>query len=79
MSFSSKVKDELARHIGEARHCRIAEIAAIINVCGKIKENEKGEVLSLKIQTENAAVARKCFTLLKKTFNIKVEISIKKN
>ncbi len=79
MSFSSKVKDELARHIGEARHCRIAEIAAIINVCGKIKENEKGEIISLKIQTENAAVARKCFTLLKKTFNIKVEISIKKN
>ena len=30
MSFSSKVKKELAGHISNATHCRIAEIAAII-------------------------------------------------
>lgn len=79
MSFSTKVKEELTRHIGSARHCRIAEIAAFINMCGEIKENEQEEVIGLKIQTENPAVARKCFTLLTKTFNIKVEVSIRRS
>jgi len=66
MSFSSRVKEELARHIGSARHCRIAEAAAIINMCGKLGKNKDGQITGLKIQTENPAVARKCFTLLKK-------------
>lgn len=79
MSFSSKVKEELARRIGEARHCRIAEIAAIIQVGGHIKLSKDNKVLGLHIQTENSAVARKCFTLLKKTFNIKMDISIRRN
>ena len=29
MSFSGMVKEELSRHIGSGRHCRIAELAAI--------------------------------------------------
>ncbi len=79
MSFSSKVKEELSRHEGSARHCKIAEIAAFINMCGKIKRGPEGQITSLKIQTENAAVARKCFTLIKKTFNIKIEVSIRRS
>ncbi len=78
MSFSSKVKEELSRHIGSARHCRIAEIASLINMCGKIKVNTINDI-SLKVTTENAAVARKYFTLLKKTFNINVEVLIRKS
>ena len=31
MSFSSKVKDELSRQLSPARHCQIAETAAIIS------------------------------------------------
>ena len=79
MSFSSNVKEELARHIGSARHCLIAETAAIINMCGKVSHGTDGKINGLKIQTENAAVARKCFTLLKKTYNIKIEVSIRRN
>ena len=30
MSFSSEVKEELAKHISPARHCQIAELAALI-------------------------------------------------
>ncbi len=33
----------------------------------------------LKIQTENEAVARKCFTLLQKTFNIETKIFVREN
>ena len=68
MSFSSGVKEELSRHQTMARHCQIAEIAAIISMCGGVSISEK-ESYSLKIQTENVYVARKYFTLLKKAFN----------
>lgn len=68
-SFSFGVKEELSRQLSSARHCRIAEIAAIISLCGKIQIDENDRYC-IKISTENVAVARKYFTLLKKTFNI---------
>ena len=69
MSFSGNVKGELAGHIHSARHCRLAELAAILQFCGKIRTNENGwQILSIDI--ENEAVRKKCFTLLTKTFNI---------
>ena len=70
MSFSSGVKDELSRHQTLARHCQIAEIAAIISMCGGVSISEKDHY-SLKIQTENVYVARKYFTLLKNIFKRK--------
>ena len=76
MSFSSKVKDELSRQLSPARHCQIAEIAAIISLCGKIIISEEDHY-AIKIHTENVAVARKYFTLLKKTYNINTDISIR--
>jgi cell division protein WhiA len=79
MSFSSTIKEELSRHIGTARHCRIAEIAAIINVSGQIEFNEISNRYGIKVHTENPTVARKYFTLLKKTFNISVEVVIRRS
>lgn len=76
MSFSSRVKEELSYQTGSAMHCRIAEIAAILSMCGQIFQEEDGKV-SIKIQTENLAVARKYFTLLKKAYNIDVDICIR--
>ena len=76
MSFSSKVKEELSRQLSPARHCQIAEIAAILSLCGRIQISENNRY-RVKIHTENEAVARKYFTLLKKTFNIRVDISIR--
>ena len=78
MSFSSKVKDELSRQLSPARHCQIAEIAAIISLCGKIIISEEDHY-AIKTHTENVAVARKYFTLLKKTFNIVTDVSIRRN
>lgn len=76
MSFSMKVKDELARQVNPARHCRIAEIAAIILFCGKYRfEKEKHSYI--KVYTENLTVACKYFMLLEKTFQIKAEVSVK--
>lgn len=78
MSFSGKVKDELSRHWSNARHCQIAEIAAIISMCGRIIISMDDKYM-VKIHTENIAVARKYFTLLKKTYSIDTEISIRCN
>ena len=40
MSFSSEVKEELSRHLPTARHCQIAETAAILSLCGQISEKD---------------------------------------
>ena len=42
MSFSSEVKEELAKHISTARHCQIAELAAFMNFCGQYGRDENG-------------------------------------
>ncbi len=78
MSFSKEVKEELSRQISGGRHCLIAETAAIISLCGHVKISGQNR-FSVKINTENIAVARKYFTLLKKTFNIVAEITIRRN
>ncbi|MDE5937594.1 MAG: DNA-binding protein WhiA [Lachnospiraceae bacterium] len=66
MSFSGTVKEELAAHVSPARHCQLAELAALLLYNGGVCDSGR----HLCLDTENEAVARKCFTLLKKTFNI---------
>jgi len=77
MSFSGKVKEELLEHYARA-HCDIAELSAIVHMCGAFGSGYKG-VCCLKVHTENLGVARKCFTLLEKTFNIKNDIVVRRN
>lgn len=76
MSFSSSVKDELSRQMPGARHCQIAETAAILSLCGRVKISASDHFW-IEIHTENVAVARKYFTLLKTTFNIRTDVSIR--
>ena len=78
MSFSGKVREELAGNISPARHCQIAELAAFIGMCGTIVIN-CFDHYSIKIHSENLLVARKVFTLIEKTFNIRTDISIRRN
>jgi len=78
MSFSSGVKDELSRVIPAARHCRIAEIAAVISLAGHMEETADGKPV-LSVTTEHAGTARKYFTLLKKTYKIGTDVLIRQN
>ncbi len=77
LSFSYNVKQEIAQRFGNARHCYIAEIAAMINMCAYIGRFR--EKFCLKLQTENVFLARKYFTLLEKTFKIRCNITVRKN
>ena len=80
MSFSSEVKEELCRQMGGARHCQIAELAAILSLCGNIQVlTEKNGVCGIRIQTENVWVANKYFFLLRKVFKISAEVSVRRN
>ncbi len=67
-SFSSIVKEELLHQPEQARHCSIAEIAAMVSMSGQLSKREGAK--QLVIRTESNSTARKYFTLLKKTFNI---------
>lgn len=75
MSFSGEVKEELSRQISPARHCQIAELAAILSFCGQIGRDEKGNY-TIGFQTENEALVRKGFTIMKKAYNIDTEIPL---
>lgn len=78
MSFSGNVKEELSKQVSPARHCQLAELSALISMCGSVVITSR-ETFRLKIHTEKLSVARKCFTLLEKTFNIRTDISIRRN
>ena len=75
MSFSGSVKEELLRHEDSARHCQIAELAAMIAFNGEIVRLPSKDII-LRMSSENESIIRKCFTLLGKTFTINGEVSI---
>lgn len=78
MSFSGEVKEELLGHYARARHCNLAELSAMLHMYGEFSENNQGVCL-LRFRTENFPVARKCFTLMEKTFNIRTNVTIRHN
>ena len=78
MSFSRQVKEELIMATGTARHCQLAELAASFEYCGYITGQENGRPV-IGISTENKIISIKCFTLLKKTFNIYSGVCVRKH
>jgi len=76
MSFSGEVKKELCEQISAARHCRLAEISAIIAFCGKLVV-DKDQALILKLQTESTILTKKIFLLLKQVFRVNAELTTK--
>ena len=74
MSFSGEVKKELCEQISPARHCKLAEISAIIAFCGKIVI-DKDQFLILKLQTESTILTKKIFLLLKQVFRVSAELT----
>lgn len=75
MSFSGNVKEELLRCIDSARHCQIAELAAILAFDGEILRFPQGQI-GLRVSSENESLVRKYFTLLEKTFTMNDSVSI---
>ncbi len=76
MSFSSEVKEELSRHIPVARHCQIAEAAAIFRMCGQSVRTGSGGI-GIRARIENPAVASTFAALLRRGFGIMPAVSVR--
>ena len=68
MSFSSDIKEELARQHSKSKHCQIAELAAMIMQEGRISMNP----YCLSFETENPMLLEKYAILLRRAFDIDV-------
>lgn len=77
MSFSAKVKGEIARNSNVTKSEALAQISAIMKVSGTIGFSGKG--ISFRIATENPSTARVIFTLLKEFFSIHSKLMVKKS
>ncbi|MCR4437009.1 MAG: DNA-binding protein WhiA [Clostridiales bacterium] len=77
MSFSSAVKNEICRLETGCKACLLAELAAVIAISGTIRLINDRD-LSIRIVTENAAFARRVFSIIKKVYNIYPEVIIRK-
>ncbi|GGE81566.1 DNA-binding protein WhiA [Priestia taiwanensis] len=75
MSFASETKKELTNLEAKAC-CSKAELSALIRMNGSLSFSNRH--LLVDIQTENAAIARRIYTLLKKIYNVSVELLVRK-
>ncbi len=76
MSFSGDIKKELLKQLPAARHCQIAELAALFDLVGRVRQDESGSEY-LEIHTENLTVARKSYMLLISVFHDPVEVLVR--
>jgi len=75
MSFSTDVKNELARVSANDECCQLAELTALMRMGGTILISGRGHP-GMNFTTENPAVARKVLTLIKRSFNLRTEVLV---
>lgn len=78
MSFSQTVKEELCRLEKVKSCCLTAELSAALKLGGTVRKLTESDS-NIKIVTENAAFARRTFTLVKELYGISPEIMAKKS
>ncbi|MBO6327112.1 DNA-binding protein WhiA [Enterococcus gallinarum] len=75
MSFAAEVKKELTSLEVHREHAK-AELAALIRMNGSLSINNQQFVLN--VQTENAAIARRIYSLLKDHYNVRSELLVRR-
>ncbi|RKN75092.1 DNA-binding protein WhiA [Paenibacillus ginsengarvi] len=75
MSFAAQTKKELTMVEGE-ECCEQAELAALIRMNGAVQLTNQRIVLD--ISTENAAIARRIYMLIKKNYDLHTELLVRK-
>lgn len=75
MSFAAQTKKELTLIESDAC-CEKAELSALIRMNGMVQLSNQRVILD--ISTENAAIARRMYVLLKKTYQIHTELLVRK-
>ncbi len=75
MSFASEVKQETAQKVMTGNDAR-AELSALVQMCSSLSLSSRG--MTILISVENAAVARRIFSLVKDRYNADVEMFVKR-
>ena len=75
MSFAAQTKKELTMVEADAC-CEKAELSALIRMNGSVQLSNKK--VTLDISTENAAIARRIYSLIKKHFSVHTELLVRK-
>lgn len=78
MSFTAEVKDELSRVEGHCESCDIAELAALVRVCGALSFHGSG-AYSIRVSTETGAVARTVIHLAHKVFDLDTSLTVRRS
>lgn len=78
MSFSSVTKNELSRLEIENDCCLLAELAALVRMNGSVQITGMQNI-NIRFTTENAAIARRIFSILKLLYSTEIEVMVRKN
>ena len=78
MSFTAEVKDELARVGGLCPECDVAELAALVRVCGALSFHGSG-AYSIRVSTETGAVARTVIRLAHEVFDLDTSLTVRRS
>lgn len=68
MSFSGDVKRELGKQYSKGRHCQMAELAAILEMVGRVQEKP----CILEITSDNMVVLEKYAVLMRQLFEVDI-------
>lgn len=78
MSFSLQTKKDISAIELRDSCCLSSELSALIHMCGSINFEGNNKV-SFVIRTENAAIARRVFKIIKMIYNVEARVSVSKN
>ncbi len=74
MSFSTKVKEEIGRHLSRSRHCRIAELLALVLATGEVSFRDG--TVELHLKPENELISKKLCLLIDVLFERQIQYEL---
>ena len=78
MSFTAEVKDELSRVEGTSPGAELAQLSALMRVCGTLSFRGSGRY-ALRVATETGAVARTAIKLTHKLFDLETSLTVRRS
>lgn len=78
MSFTAEVKDELSRVEGSCPECSVAQLSALVRICGTLSYRGPGHY-SIRIATETGAVARTIIKLAHKALDLDTTLTVRRS
>ena len=78
MSFTAEVKDELSRVEAPSPAAELAQLSALVRICGTLSFHGSGRY-SLRVATETGAVARTVIKLTHKLFDLETALTVRRS